>query len=87
MKPNATPIDSATAEAVKGLCAARIQTAEHRAKLMENGMWCRYDEHWKRFTDEIASIDARIDTLLREQPNGQASATASKHSSPVPPTS
>lgn len=53
----------AVAEAVRGLCAARIQIAEHRAKLMGNGMWCRYDEHWKTFTAEIASLDARIDAL------------------------
>ena len=60
---------SAAAEAIRGLCAARYQAAEHRARLLDKGMWMRYDEHWKRFTDEIAALDARIDALMRESPN------------------
>ncbi len=64
---------SATSEAVRGICAARLQTAEHRAKLVSMGMWCRYDEHWNKYSEEIAALDGRLDALLqRESPNAQA---------------
>jgi len=51
------------AEAVKGLCEAKLELIKCRGRLADGGMWMRFDEMWKQYTKEIAEIDARIDAL------------------------
>jgi hypothetical protein len=55
----------AVAEAVKGLCAAKLELIKCRDSLREQGMWMRFDEIWKQYTAELAAIDARLDDLMK----------------------
>lgn len=55
----------AVAEAVKGLCAEKLELIKCRDSLREQGMWMRFDEIWKQYTAEISATDARIDALMK----------------------
>ncbi len=61
----AAPNGYAVAEAVKGLCAAKLELIKCRDSLREQGMWMRFDEIWKQYTAEIADTDARLDALMK----------------------
>jgi hypothetical protein len=61
----AAPNGYAVAEAVKGLCAAKLELIKCRDSLREQGMWMRFDEIWKQYTAEIAATDARLDALMK----------------------
>jgi hypothetical protein len=50
-------------QAIKGLCEIRLKLTECRDDLRKQGMWVKFDEIWKQYTDEIKSIDAKIDQL------------------------
>lgn len=63
----------AVAEAVKGLCAAKLELIKCRDSLREQGMWMRFDEIWKQYTAELAATDARLDALMK--PHTDASTT------------
>lgn len=63
MQPTASN-DGAVAEAVKGLCVAKVELIKARDRLRDDGMWMRFDDIWKQYTSEIAATDARLDALM-----------------------
>ena len=62
--PDPTPV---CLETMKGLFSSREILLKQRGKLMaEQCMWKLYQEHWNMLTEEIATIDCRIDQLQRQ---------------------
>lgn len=53
------------AEAVKGLCAAKVELIKRRDSLREQGMWIRFDAICNQYTKELAAIDERLDALTQ----------------------
>ena len=53
------------AEAIKGLIGVKLELIKCRDRLTENGAWIRFDSIWDQYTDDLNSIDARIDELIK----------------------
>ena len=60
----AGPTGSPISEAVAGLMRDRASLLKTRHDLLGNTVWLRFDEHWKKLTEEVREIDARVDRLL-----------------------
>ena len=57
--------EASLAAAINGLMAAKLELIKCRDRLTENGEWIRFDSIWDQYTEDLNSIGARIDELIK----------------------